>query len=83
MPKIDGLPGRRQNTTRERWKLCALESHWHVRNVNSVITTRRRIRRIIRTEWKLRNIADSAGNTQCTRRRNKSTERKVTRWERL
>jgi len=22
-----------------RWKLCALESHWHVQNASSVITT--------------------------------------------
>ena len=28
-----------ENTRKARWKLCALESHWHVQNANSVTTT--------------------------------------------
>ena len=51
-----------------RWKSCAQESHWHVQNANSVTTTWPRIRRLIRTEWRLRSTADSARDILCTRK---------------
>lgn len=47
---------------------CVQELHWHVQSVNSVITTLLRIRRHILTEWKPRNIADSAELTQFIRK---------------
>ena len=42
MQLLSGLLRNRENDNynkRARWKLCALESHWHVQNVSSVTTT--------------------------------------------
>ena len=49
---------------------CVRRSHWLVQSVSSVTTTLRRIRRIIRTEWKPRNIVDSAKLILYTRKPN-------------
>lgn len=47
---------------------CVQRLHWHVQNASSVITILRRIRRHILTEWKPRNIVDSARLIQFTKR---------------
>ena len=72
MPKNRSLKRLPQKSLRARWKLCALRSHWHVRSVNSEITTRQKKRRIILTEWKQRSTANSVRDTQCTRKQNNS-----------
>lgn len=63
-------PARIKQEHARRWRKCVQELHWHVQNANSVTITQRRIRRRILTEWKPRNIADSAKRTQCIKRRN-------------
>ena len=52
---------------------CVQKSLWHVLNANSVTTILPRIRRLILTEWRRRNTADSARPTPFTRKPNKST----------
>jgi len=51
-------------------KICVQELLWHVPNANSVTTTPPRIRRLIRTEWKPRSIADSVRSIQTIRKPN-------------
>ena len=51
-----------------RWKLCALRSHWHVRNVNSGITTWQKRRKTIPTGWRRKSIVGSARPIQCIRK---------------
>ncbi len=63
--------GRETKNIEWRWKLCAQELHWHVRNVSSGITTRRRIRKPIQTAWKPKSIVDFAKGILCTRKPNK------------
>ena len=58
--------------------MCALESHWHVQNANSVTTILLRIRKLILTEWKQVNIVDSAKNTQHIKRLNSLDAKEVT-----
>lgn len=51
-------------------KICVQELHWHVPNANSVTTILPRIRRLILTEWKPRNIVDSVRDIQIIRKPN-------------
>lgn len=51
-------------------ELCVQKSHWHVQNAKIVITIRQRIRKHILTEWKQRNIVDSAKLTHYTKKPN-------------
>ena len=37
--KFDSVAAVVLKKKKARWKLCALESHWHVQNANSVTTT--------------------------------------------
>ena len=53
-----------------RWKLCARELHWHAQNANSVITTQRRTKKLIRTEWRPGSIAGSAESILYTKKPN-------------
>lgn len=48
--------------------MCAQESHWNVQNVNSVTTILQKTKRHIQTEWKSRNIVDSAKLTLYTKK---------------
>lgn len=45
---------------------------------NSVITILRKIRKPIRTEWRQRNIVDSARSIQCTKKPNNFSKMPVT-----
>ena len=57
--------------------MCALESHWHVQNANSVTTILLRIRKLILTEWKQVNTVDSVKNTQHIKRLNSLMQKEV------
>lgn len=49
---------------------CVQKSLWLVLSASSVTTILPRIRKLILTEWKSRNTADSAERTQFTRKPN-------------
>ena len=51
---------------------CVQKSLWHAPSASSVTTILPRIRRLILTEWRRRNTADSARPTPFTRKPNKS-----------
>ena len=74
--KFDSVAAVVQKKKKARWKLCALESHWHVQNANSVTTILLRIRKLILTEWKQVNTVDSVKNTQHIKRQNSLMQRK-------
>lgn len=59
--------------------MCAQESHWHVRNANSVTTIQQRIKRHILTEWRSGSIVDFAESIRCTKRQSKDNFA-VTEW---
>ncbi len=63
-------PGIENTMNLWRWKLCARELHWNAQNANSVITTQRRTKRLIRKEWKPESIAGSAESILYTKRPN-------------
>lgn len=60
-------------------ELCARKSHWHVQNVNKETTILQRIKKHIQTEWKQRNIADSARLIPCIKKRNSNISKRKER----